>query len=142
DTLNPVIAAMNEMSYDAAAIGNHEYNYGMPYLDRAIGQAHFPFLSANAYKPDGSSAFRPWTIVLRAGLKIGIVGATTPGVMLWDAGNVRNKIRLGDIVPAVRKAVGDVKAAGANVVVVTVHSGLDEPASYDTVTTGLPSEIG
>jgi 2',3'-cyclic-nucleotide 2'-phosphodiesterase (5'-nucleotidase family) len=140
DELNPIIAAMNVMTYDAAAIGNHEYDYGVPYLERAVRQASFPFLSANTYKPAGSSAFRPWTIVTRAGLKIGIIGATTPGVMLWDADNVRNKIRLGDIVPAVRKAVGDVKAAGANVVVVTVHSGLDEPASYDTVTTGLPSE--
>lgn len=140
DTLNPVIAAMNVMSYDAAAIGNHEYNYGVPYLERAVRQARFPFLSANTYRPDGSSAFRPWTIVSRAGLKIGIIGATTPGVMLWDADNVRNKMRLGDIVPAVRKAVSDVKAAGANVVIVTVHSGLDEAASYDTVTTGLPSE--
>lgn len=140
DALNPVIAAMNVMSYDAAAIGNHEYNYGVPYLERGVRQAAFPFLSANTYKPDGSSAFRPWTIVLRAGLKIGIIGATTPGVMLWDADNVRNKIRLGDIVPAVRKAVSDVKFAGAAVVIVTVHSGLDEPASYDTVMTGLPSE--
>jgi 2',3'-cyclic-nucleotide 2'-phosphodiesterase (5'-nucleotidase family) len=140
DTRNPVIAAMNVMSYDAAAIGNHEYNYGLAYLERAVRQARFPFLSANTYRPNGSHAFRPWTIVTRAGLKIGIVGATTPGVMLWDAENVRNKVRLGDIVPAVRKAVADLKAAGANVVVVTVHSGLDEPASYDTVTTGLPSE--
>ncbi|MFN2603061.1 MAG: bifunctional UDP-sugar hydrolase/5'-nucleotidase [Gemmatimonadaceae bacterium] len=140
DSLNPVIAVMNVMSYDAAAIGNHEYNYGVEYLERAVRQARFPFLSANTYAPDGLDAFRPWTMVTRNGLKIGIIGATTPGVMLWDADNVRNKLRLGDIVPAVRKAVGDVKAAGANVVVVTVHSGLDEPASYDTVTTGLPSE--
>ena len=140
DTLNAIVAAMNVMSYDAAAIGNHEYNYGVPYLERAVRQARFPFLSANTYRPDGSNAFRPWTIVTRAGLKVGIVGATTPGVMLWDADNIRNKMRLGDIVPAVRKAVGEVKAAGANAVIVTVHSGLDEPASYDTVSTGLPSE--
>ena len=140
DSQNPVIAAMNAMSYDATAIGNHEYNYGLPYLKRAVRQAHFPFLSANSYRPDGSHAFRPWTMVTRSELKIGIVGATTPGVMLWDADNVRGKVTLGDIVPAVRKAVTEVKAAGANVVVVTVHSGLDEAASYDTVTTGLPSE--
>jgi 2',3'-cyclic-nucleotide 2'-phosphodiesterase/3'-nucleotidase len=131
---------MNAMSYDAAAIGNHEFNYGVPYLERAINQAHFPFLSVNTYEPNGSAAFRQWTLVLRAGLKIGIIGATTPGVMLWDADNVRNEVKLGDIVPAVRSAVADVKAAGASVVVVTLHSGLDEPASYDTVTTGLPSE--
>src|SRR6185503_6401075 len=91
-------------------------------------------------RPDGSHAFRPWTIVDRQGVKVGIIGATTPGVMVWDADNVRGQVTLGDIVAAVRTAVAEVKAAGANVVVVTAHSGLDEPASYDTVATGLPGE--
>jgi 2',3'-cyclic-nucleotide 2'-phosphodiesterase (5'-nucleotidase family) len=140
ETLNPIVAAMNVMRYDAAAIGNHEYNYGIPYLQRAVAQARFPFLSANTYGPDGRHAFRPWTMVERQGIKIGIVGATTPGVMIWDAENVRGRLRLGDIVPAVRAAVQEVKAAGAGLVVVALHSGFDEPASYDTVTTGVPSE--
>lgn len=140
DPLNEIVAAMNVMKYDAAAIGNHEYNYGVPYLEGAASQARFPFLSANTYRPDGSHAFRPWTIVDRQGVKLGIVGATTPGVMVWDAENVRGRLTLGDIIPAVRKAVQDVKAAGAEIVLVTVHSGFDEVASYDTLSTGLPSE--
>ena len=140
--VNPIIAAMNVMQYDAAAIGNHEYNYGVPYLDSAVKQARFPFLSANTYRiePEGVHAYKPWTIVERAGIKIGIVGATTPGVTLWDAENIRGRLRFGDIVPAVRQAVEEVRAAGADIVVATLHSGLDEPASYDTVSTGVPSE--
>ncbi|MFN2638498.1 MAG: bifunctional metallophosphatase/5'-nucleotidase, partial [Gemmatimonadaceae bacterium] len=63
-----------------------------------------------------------------------------PGVTVWDAENIRGRLRFGDIVPAVRQAVNEVRAAGADVIVVTVHSGLNEPSSYDTVTTGLPSE--
>jgi 2',3'-cyclic-nucleotide 2'-phosphodiesterase (5'-nucleotidase family) len=140
DSANPIIAAMNAMRYDAAAIGNHEYNYGVPYLERAVSQARFPMLSANTWKPDGTHKFKPWTIVDRQGVKIGIVGATTPGVMVWDAANVRGRVKLTDIVPAVKTAVQEVKAAGAAVVIVTVHSGLNEPSSYDTVTTGVPSE--
>jgi 2',3'-cyclic-nucleotide 2'-phosphodiesterase (5'-nucleotidase family) len=139
---NPIIAAMNAMHYDAAAIGNHEYNYGVPYLDSAVAQANFPFLSANTYRAGEPAvhAYRPWTIVEREGIKIGIVGATTPGVTLWDAENIRDRVRFGDIVPAVRDAVKAVSAAGADIVLVTVHSGLNEPSSYDTVTTGVPSE--
>ncbi len=139
---SPIVAAMNAMRYDAAAIGNHEYNYGVPYLDSAVRQASFPFLSANTYRvePRGIHAYRSWTIVERAGLKVGIVGATTPGVMLWDADNIKDRLWLGDIVPAVRKAVAEVRAAGADIVLVTMHSGLNEPASYDTVSSGLPSE--
>ena len=142
DRVNPIVAAMNAMHYDASAIGNHEYNYGVPYLDSAVEQARFPFLSANTYRagPSGSHAYRPWTIVDRAGIKVGIVGATTPGVTLWDAANVRGRLRFGDIVPAVRGAVREVRAAGADIVLVTVHSGLNEPSSYDTVTTQVPSE--
>src|SRR5215213_5306344 len=137
---SPIVTAMNVMRYDAAAIGNHEYNYGVPYLERAISQARFPFLSANTYRPNGSHAFRPWTIIQRQGVNVAIIGATTPGVMLSDADNVRGRIRVGDIVPAVRAAAIEVKAAGADLVVVTVHSGLEEPSSYDTLTTGVPSE--
>src|SRR5512142_2035850 len=140
DTMVGVVAAMNAMHYDASAIGNHEYNYGVPYLDRAVRQATFPFLSANTYLPDGTHAYRPFVIVERAGVRVGIVGATTPGVMVWDRDNVRGRVTLGDIVPAVRAAVDSARLAGAEIVLVTVHSGLDEPSSYDTVTTGLPSE--
>ncbi|HKN58590.1 MAG TPA: metallophosphoesterase, partial [Gemmatimonadaceae bacterium] len=142
DRVNPIIAAMNAMQYDAAAIGNHEYNYGVPYLDSAARQAKFPLLSANTYRidPDGVHAYRPWTIIERAGLKVGIIGATTPGVTLWDAQNIRGRLRFGDIVPGVRDAVKEARAAGADVVLVTLHSGLNEPASYDTITTAVPSE--
>ena len=47
------------MHYDAAAIGNHEFNYGLPTLDRARARRRdFPFLAANVYTPDGQRAFR------------------------------------------------------------------------------------
>jgi len=107
-----------------------------------VRQAKFPFLSANTYRldPEGVHAYRPWTIIERAGLKIGIVGATTPGVTLWDAENIKGRLRFGDIVAAVKQAVQETRAAGADIVLVTVHSGLNEPSSYDTLTTGVPSE--
>ncbi len=137
---HPVIAAMNAMHYDAAAIGNHEFNYGLPTLDRAIAQARFPFLAANAYTPAGKRAYPAYRIVERAGVRVGIVGATTPGSVLWDRDNLRGRIVLHDIVPDIKKAVAEVKAKGVSVVIVTVHSGLNEEASYDTVETKLPSE--
>ncbi|HET7458036.1 MAG TPA: 5'-nucleotidase C-terminal domain-containing protein [Gemmatimonadaceae bacterium] len=140
DTVSPVVAAMNVMKYDAAAIGNHEYNYGIPLLERAVRQSRFPFLSANTYRPDGSRAFPAFVVVERAGVKVGIVGATTPGVPVWDRDNVRGRLEFRDIVPEVRRAVADARAAGAEVVVAVLHSGLDEPSSYDTVSTGVPSE--
>jgi 2',3'-cyclic-nucleotide 2'-phosphodiesterase/3'-nucleotidase/5'-nucleotidase len=136
----PVVSAMNAMHYDAAAIGNHEFNYGLPYLRRAMRQSSFPFLATNAYLPNGQHAFTSWAMVERGGARIGIVGATTPGSMIWDRDNLRGRLVIHDVVPEVRAAVADVRAAGADVVLVTVHSGLDEPSSYDTASTGVPSE--
>ena len=103
---NPIIAAMNAMQYNASAIGNHEYNYGVPYLDSAVRQAKFPFSPRIPIASIQLESMRTGrvTIVERAGIKVGIVGATTPGVMFWDAENVKGRVRLGDIVPAVRNA--------------------------------------
>ena len=140
DAAHPVMAAMNAMRYDAAAIGNHEFNYGVPFLDKTLRQANFPFLAANALNPDGTHAYPSWTIVMRGPVRVGIVGATTPGSNVWDRDNLKDRLVITDIVPAVRAAVVDVRAAGADVVLVTMHSGLDGPSSYDTVTTNVPSE--
>jgi len=137
---HPVIAAMNAIQYDAAAIGNHEFNYGLPTLQRAIREAEFPLLAANAYTPSGQRAFRPWAISTRRGVKIGIVGATTPGAMVWDRDNLAGKLVIRDIVPEVARAVREVRATGAAVVIVAVHSGLNEPSSYDTVASPVGSE--
>ena len=137
---HPVILAMNQMHYDAAAVGNHEFNYGLPTLMRAVSQAHFPFLAANAYTPDGKQPFRSWSVSTRLGVKVAIVGATTPGSMLWDRDNLAGKLVIRDIVPDVRRAVNEARGAGASVVIVLLHSGLNEPSAYDTVTTGTASE--
>jgi 2',3'-cyclic-nucleotide 2'-phosphodiesterase / 3'-nucleotidase / 5'-nucleotidase len=138
--VNPAIAAMNVMQYDAAAIGNHEFNFGVPYLQRAIRSAQFPFLSANAVPVHHRDAFPQFTLVKRGDLTVGIVGATTPGVMVWDRENVKGRLRYADIVPAVRRAAADARKAGADVVVAVVHAGLDGAASYDSVSTRLPGE--
>src|SRR5918992_5240049 len=137
---HPVIEAMNAAGYDAMAIGNHEFNYGLPVLERALAGARFAVLAANAYSVDGRPAFRRWAMVERGGVRIGIVGATTPGSMVWDREHLRGRLVIRDIVPEVRSAVAEARAAGADVVLTVLHSGLDERSSYDTASTGLPGE--
>lgn len=136
---HPVMAAMNAMQYDAAAIGNHEFNYGLPTLTRALAQARFPFLAANAYLPNGQRAWNGSHIVQRGGVRIAIVGATNPGAMVWDRDNLAGRLQVRDIVSEVAREVRAVRER-ADAVVVVMHSGLGEASSYDTVATGLPSE--
>src|SRR5471032_2945960 len=120
-----VVAAMNAMHYDAVTIGNHEFNYGVPTLRRETATASFALLAANATGGTEPAAWRPWTIVERAGVKIGIVGATTPGSMIWDAANLHAaSVTVGAISPAVAKAVAAARAAGADAIVVVAHAGI------------------
>lgn len=139
--VHPAMAVMNVMRYDAATLGNHEFNYGIPRLKRAISQAAFPFVSSNVRYSDGRPFVAPWAMLKRAGVRIAVVGGTTPGVMVWDRDNTREAgVVVSDIVPAVRKAVSDARRQKADLVIVLLHSGLAERASYDSAATGLPSE--
>lgn len=141
---HPLVAAMNLVGYDAAAIGNHEFNYGVPHLDAAVRQARFPWLSANTFRAGTSEhAYRAYTIVERtvAGhpVKVGITSVTPPGVAIWDRDNVRGRLDFRDIVESVRPVVARMRAEGADLVVVAAHSGL-EGSSYDTAATHVPAE--
>lgn len=139
--VHPMIAAMNVMRYDAAVLGNHEFNYGVPALQAAIGKAAFPFLAANVRDARGRPFVAPYTLIDRRGVRVAIIGATTPGSMVWDKAHLAAaSLTVTDIVVSVRTAVREVRQRKADVVVVLLHSGLDGVASYDTVATGLPSE--
>lgn len=137
---NPVINAMNTIDYDAAAIGNHEFNYGVPYLQKARHDAHFPLLATNAYSPAGQRVFGSWALSVRRNVRVAIIGATTPGSMVWDRDNLAGRVVIRDVVPEVQAAVRDAQGAGADVIVLAIHSGLNEPSSYDTVGTNIGSE--
>ena len=137
---NPILQAMNALRYDAAVIGNHEFNYGLSYLNRAVAQATFPMLAANVFRPNGERPYMSSAVVTRAGARVAIIGATTPGSMIWDRDKLLGRVEVRDILPAVRAGVSDARAQGADVVVVVLHSGLDGPSSYDTVATGVASE--
>ncbi|MFD8317010.1 bifunctional metallophosphatase/5'-nucleotidase [Kitasatospora purpeofusca] len=134
---HPMALAMNTMEYTAAALGNHEFNYGIDTLRAYEEQLDFPLLGANALNArNDKPAFPPYVIrkvkLGNAGpaLKVGIVGLTNPGIAIWDKANVAGKMTFPGIVETAKIWVPKVKAAGADVVVVACHSGMDEATSY------------
>ncbi len=142
---NPMVQAYNFMKFDAFAVGNHEYNYDIPYLLKARGEAKYPFLSGNIYHHGTKKpVFEPYVIKTVGGVKIGILGFTTPGVAVWDRRFVKGKQDFGDIVEAAGRWLPVVKAQGVDATVVIIHSGLGDP--YDptfggySVNEGLPEE--
>lgn len=142
---SPIIRAMNLMGYSASAIGNHEFNYGLEHLGRAIDQAGFPFVSANIFEHGTSEhAYRPYVLLPHLvsdedTILIGVTGNTPPGVHVWDRATVEGILEFRDVVSSLRTVVAEMRGRGADVVVVLSHGGL-EGTSYDTLATRLPVE--
>jgi 2',3'-cyclic-nucleotide 2'-phosphodiesterase/3'-nucleotidase len=134
--LHPMAAAMNEIGYDAAALGNHEFNYGLDILRKFQRQLRFPLLGANAQDwTTGLPVFPPYVLKRvhvpgERPITVGILGLTNPGIAIWDKANVENKIKFGGIVELAKLWVPRVRRAGADVVIVSAHSGMDLSSSY------------
>src|SRR5438034_817660 len=134
---HPVVDALNAMQYDAATPGNHEFDFGTAVLARATGDATYHYVSANIFKGASDTlVYPPHVVVTRGGVKIGITGFTTPGVMVWDRSQVGGRIRVRPIAEAAPPAMRRLDLAGVDLKVVLIHSGLNEPSSYDTAGVG------
>ncbi|MFG2790041.1 bifunctional metallophosphatase/5'-nucleotidase [Streptomyces sp. NPDC048419] len=133
---HPMAVAMNHMRYDAAALGNHEFNYGIEVLRKFESQCRFPLLGANALDAKTlRPAFHPYTVkrICVPGapdIKVGILGLTNPGIALWDKDNVSGKMVFPGLVEQAKKYVPRLRALGCDVVFLTDHSGLDGSSSY------------
>ncbi len=127
DLPEPSIAIMNALGYAAMVVGNHDFDFGMEVLREAERQAHFPFLSANTVDAKGQPGFPTHALVKVAGIRVALVGFTTPGVpRMTEPGNYRGFV-FRDIVTTARSLVARLRQQDkADVVVALLHSGLGE----------------
>lgn len=128
---NPTIAVMNLLRYDAMAVGNHEFNFGLPVLMKAKREAKFPMLGANVQWEGPRTAtqrFAPYIIKVIGGMKVAIVGFVTPGIPRWEIPDNYKDYTFEQIVPAAQRVIPEVRSR-ADVVVVIVHSGLERDAA-------------
>jgi 2',3'-cyclic-nucleotide 2'-phosphodiesterase / 3'-nucleotidase len=131
---HPVVEVLNRLRYDAGTVGNHEFNYGLRTLARAIEDAKFPLTVANLTRPDGAPLLRPSLLLdrrfvatdgSRHALKIGVVGLCPPQILAWDKGHLDGRLRAEDMVEAAKREVASCKRAGADLVVLLAHTGID-----------------
>lgn len=87
EAVHPMIQALNFMKYDAWELGNHEFNFGLDFLNKNIAAFQGKVLAANIYKADGSRFVNPYVIVERGGVRVAIVGLITPHIPRWEASN-------------------------------------------------------
>ncbi|GGY39070.1 bifunctional metallophosphatase/5'-nucleotidase [Streptomyces djakartensis] len=134
--VHPMAQAMNAMEYDAAALGNHEFNYGIPVLRKFEQQCRFPLLGANALDAQTlRPAFAPYSMHrLRTphgrDVKVAVLGLTNPGIAIWDKANVQGRMTFPGLEEQAAKWVPKLRSMGADVVIVSAHSGSSGTSSY------------
>ncbi|MBS0487803.1 MAG: bifunctional 2',3'-cyclic-nucleotide 2'-phosphodiesterase/3'-nucleotidase [Proteobacteria bacterium] len=154
-----IYKAMDTLHYDAGTIGNHEFNYGLPFLSQVTGTPFdatgipvehckgpdYPLVLANVFSAKtGRPLYTPWKILDRkiqtrtpdgsmreATIRIGVIGFAPPPILEWDKRNLEGKVTVMGVVDAAKKYVPQVRAAGADIVIAIVHGGINT-APYTT----------
>lgn len=137
--LHPVITAMNTVGFDASTLGNHEFNYGLEFLMKALAGANFPIVSANVVKEVGAdptkdtTLIKPYVILDReltdgAGethaIKVGLIGFVPPQIMNWDRKHLEGNVTARDIVATAEAYVPQMREEGADIIIALSHSGI------------------
>ncbi|MGE5234857.1 MAG: bifunctional metallophosphatase/5'-nucleotidase [Acidobacteriota bacterium] len=123
--VDPTIAAMNLVGYDAAVLGNHEFNFGLGVLRRSLSQARFPWLAANLLHTGAAQLpVRGELVIDRGGIRVGVLGLTNPNVPHWDPASHWSPLEFLDPVEVARSRVAALHER-ADVVIVVVHSGFE-----------------
>ncbi|KUN19180.1 bifunctional metallophosphatase/5'-nucleotidase [Streptomyces antibioticus] len=134
--VHPMAAAMNAIGYDAVALGNHEFNYGIETLRKFEEQCDFPLLGANALDAKTlKPAFPPYFIKKfrvpgAPPVKVAVLGLTNPGIAIWDKAYVEGKLKFPGLEEQAAKWVPKLRSMGADVVIVSAHSGSSGTSSY------------
>ncbi len=142
--IHPMIKVMNELDYDMVTLGNHEFNYGLDFMEQVYGDANFGYVSANTYVDDGDDdpsndqpAYDPYKIVPKTvideegneqTINVGYIGFVAPQIVQWDKANLDGKIISKDIAESAEKYVPQMKAEGADVIIAIAHTGFDQMA--------------
>ncbi|WP_284465934.1 bifunctional 2',3'-cyclic-nucleotide 2'-phosphodiesterase/3'-nucleotidase, partial [Diaphorobacter nitroreducens] len=150
------------LGFDAGTLGNHEFNYGLPFLNQVLGGGlevdgvdatkkcagnGYPAVLANVYSSKTKKPLvQPYTVlertlVAKSGdgkevqlpIKIGVIGFTTPGIMNWDKRFLEGKVYTEGAVEAAQKYVPELRAKGAQLVVALLHGGLDASSYSPTM---------
>jgi 2',3'-cyclic-nucleotide 2'-phosphodiesterase (5'-nucleotidase family) len=140
---DPMMLIMSALHYDAMAVGNHEYNFGLPVLEKARSEAKFPWLSANTYDKGAERPhYQPYIIKEIAGVRVGILGLTTPGIPNWDNPQNYEGLDFREPVSEAKKWVLVLRQKEkVDVVVIAMHMGLEEDLTTGRINPGqVPNE--
>ncbi len=140
----PVLEIMNELRFDAMALGNHEFDWGRDVLAGNLLNAAFPFLSANIINGNGQllPGVKPYVMIERKGVKLAVIGITTPETAYTTRIEYVKDLKF--VVPeeTVPPLIREVKAKGARLVVLLTHLGLAEDKKLAAAVPGIDVIVG
>jgi 2',3'-cyclic-nucleotide 2'-phosphodiesterase/3'-nucleotidase len=148
-----IYKAMDAIGYDGGTAGNHEFNYGLPFLSQVTGTPmnvdggrsercagpNFPLVLSNVYSArDGAPIFKPWAVVEKpititdangktrqVPLRVGIIGFTPPPILEWDKQNLQGKVTVTGVVEAAQRYLPELQAQHPDIIVGILHGGLN-----------------
>ena len=130
---HPMIATFNALGYDAVALGNHEFNYGLEVLAHVLQDAKFPVVCANLHHLDGTPVRPPYALIDKdiicsdgqmRQLRVGVFGVVPPQVLRWDKAILDGRLTAADIVETAATLTPQLRAQGADIIVALCHSGI------------------
>ncbi len=144
--LHPVIEAMNTLGFDASTLGNHEFNYGLEFLMKALAGANFPVVNANVVTEMGSDPTKDKTLIppyvildhkvtdgagVEHDIKVGLIGFVPPQIMGWDRRHLEGNVQARDVIETAQAYLPQMKEQGADIIVALSHSGIGAPTAED-----------
>ena len=133
---HPMYKALDSLGFDAGTLGNHEFNYGLDFLNKVITSAGLPLVNANVLDAKTNQPlFKTHEIIEKTfvdadgkevSLKIGITGIVPPQILNWDKALLEGKVLVNDAVESLNTLVPQMRAEGADVVLVLSHSGIGD----------------
>jgi 2',3'-cyclic-nucleotide 2'-phosphodiesterase/3'-nucleotidase len=148
---HPMIAAMNAAGYAAVALGNHEFNYGLPFLERALADARFPVLCSNLMRRLGAHPLLDRPLVVPhlllpmtldrdlPPLRLGLIGLAPPQVLQWEREQLDGRLQARSMVEAAVAHVAALRGAGAELVKALVHGGILEEGDAPDLSADPPT---
>lgn len=145
---HPVIEVMNHLCYDAAGLGNHDFNFGLNWLAATLRPARFPVLCANITRTDRSPRIsRPYAILDRdfidadgraQRLRIGVIGLLPPQITIWDKHHLQGRLTSHDMIDTARDYIPRMRAEGADIILALAHTGISANGDDEQENAALP----
>ncbi|MEG0731135.1 MAG: bifunctional UDP-sugar hydrolase/5'-nucleotidase [Vagococcus sp.] len=131
---------MNQIGYDCGVLGNHEFNYGLQFLEETIAKLNYPIVCANILKCSGEYfTGTPYTIFEKEGVKIAVLGLTTQYIPHWEKPEIIEGLIFKSAVETAKEFVPKLREI-ADVVIVSYHGGFEKDLETGEATEVITGE--